>query len=308
LADGGGHVTRRTLLSAGAAGLLLPAAGCSATASRPSRPGPGDPHPSPAWPEAAARLADLERRFEARLGLYAVDTGSGVTAAYRAGERFAMCSTYKALAAGAILHRDSRGELARHVSYRRADLVEHSPVTALQVAAGMTVEQLCAAAVSYSDNTAANLLLRELGGPAGVTAFARSLGDRVTRLDRTEPDLNKATPGDVRDTTSPRAIAADFEAVVVRSALTPANRALLTRWLIRDTTGAGRIRAGVPRGWTVADKTGTGGYGTDNDVAVLWPPGRPPVVLAVMSRRAAPDAQPSNALIAEATRIVLALL
>jgi beta-lactamase class A len=300
-------VTCRALLITGAAGLLLPVTGCSGSSSGAHPASPSGLHPGAA-PSVAARLAGLERRFGARLGVYTRDTGSGAAVIYQADERFPMCSTYKVLAAAAVLHRDSPAELDKHVSYSRADLVEHSPVTAAHLAAGMTVEQLCQAAVSYGDNTAANLLLRELGGPAGVTAYARSLADHVTRLDRTEPDLNQATPGDDRDTTSPRAIGADFEAVVIGTALTPENRSLLTRWLVSDTTGAGEIRAAVPAGWMVGDKTGTGGYGTDNDIAILWPPQRSPIVLAVMSTRTTPDAQPSNALIAAATRTVLPAL
>jgi beta-lactamase class A len=143
---------------------------------------------------------------------------------------------------------------------------------------------------------------------AGTAGSLLPLADRVTRLDRNEPFLNEATPGDDRDTTSPRAIGADYEALAVGTALTPKNRSLLTRWLVGDTTGAGRIRAGVPAGWTVGDKTGTGRYGTENDIAILWPPKRAPIVLAVMSVRAAQDAQPSDALIAQATRTVLPAL
>jgi len=172
----------------------------------------------------------------------------------------------------------------------------------------MTLGQLCQAAVSDSDSTAANLLLHALGGPGGVTAFARTLGDHVTRLDRTEPYLNEAAPGDPRDTTSPRAIGADFAALVTGAALTPANRSLLTRWLVASTTGAGLIRAAVPAGWTAGDKTGTGGYGTSNDIGVLWPPRRSPIVMAIMSTRATPGAAPASTLIAEAARIVLPAL
>jgi beta-lactamase class A len=255
----------------------------------------------------AAHLADLERQFDARLGLYARDTGSGATVAYRADERFPMCSTYKALAVAAILQRGNT-ELTKHVSYRKADLVDYSPITGQHVARGMTVEQLCDAAIRYSDNTAANLLLRELGGTSAVTSFARSLGDQVTRLDRTEPDVNQALPGDDRDTTSPRAFGADFEAMVIDTALTSTSRSLLTRWLVGNTTGEGRIRGGLPKGWSIGDKTGSGSYGTANDIAVLWPPARSPIVLAVMSTRTTKDAQANVALLASATSTALAQL
>jgi beta-lactamase class A len=316
--DGGGLVPRRALLITGAAGLLLPVAGCSVSTSAPGRPArPAAPSRQPGGatgrtaggdPAVAARLAGLERRFGARLGVYARDTGSGATVAYQADERFPMCSTFKVLAAAAILHRDSPAELGRRVRYSRADLMPPSPVTAAHLATGLTVEQLCQAAVSDSDSTAANLLLAKLGGPAGVTAYARSLADHVTRLDRTEPTLNEGTPGDDRDTSSPAALGADYAAIVTGSALAPKGRSLLTRWLVGSVTGAGRIRAAVPAGWTVGDKSGTGGYGTDNDIAVLWPPKRSPIVLAIMSTRATQTAPPANALVAQATGIILPAL
>jgi beta-lactamase class A len=304
---GGALVLRRTLLISGAAGLLLPVAGCSGSGS-------GTPPASPSGRPAGdpstvtGRLAGLERHFGARLGVYARDTGSGATVVYQADERFPMCSTFKVLAAAAILHRDSPAELGKRVSYSRADLLPASPVTTAHQATGLTVEQLCQAAVSDSDSTAANLLLARLGGPAGVTAYARSLADHVTRLDRTEPTLNEGTPGDDRDTSSPAALAADYTAIVTGTALAPRARALITRWLVGSTTGAGRIRAAIPAGWTVGDKTGTGGYGTCNDIAVLWPLKGSPIVLAIMSTRATQGAAPSNALIAQATGIVLPAL
>lgn len=296
-AECGGMVTRRALLLAGAAGLVLPAAGCSAPA--PARP---------AGAAAAARLAELERRFGARLGVYARDTGRGTVLTYHADQRFPMCSTFKVLATAAVLHRYDRAELGQLVRYGRADLVPPSPVSTAHLGTGLTLRQLGQAAVSDSDSTAANLLLARLGGPAAVTRYARTLGDQVTRLDRTEPTVNQARPGDDQDTTSPRAIGGDYMTLLFGAALPRADRALLTRWLVGGTTGAGRIRAAVPRGWTVGDKTGTGQYGTDNDVGVLWPPGRAPIVLAVLSTRASPGAAPSDALIAQATRVALAAL
>jgi beta-lactamase class A len=243
-----------------------------------------------------------------RLGVYARDTVTGATVVHRSGERFAMCSTFKALAVGALLDRDGVAGLDRRVSYRRADLLEHAPVTRKHLARGMTLRELADAAIRFSDNTAANLVLRELGGPSAVTSFTRSLGDRVTRLDRVEPELNQARPGDVRDTTSPGAIAADLEAMLFGGALGVAERSLLKRWLVGNTTGAGAIRAGVPAGWVVGDKTGSGGYGTANDIAVLWPPSSAPVVLAVLSTRRStrPQARAVEGLIAKVTARVLA--
>ncbi len=249
------------------------------------------------------RLIELERRFEARLGVYASDTGTGRELAYRADERFAMCSVFKALAAAAVLDRAPRGHLDERVHYRESDLAAFSPIAEQHVGDGMTIRELCDAAVRYSDNTAGNLLLADLGGPAEITAFARSLGDDVTRLDRTEPELNSAIPGDERDTTTPRAIAGSVRTLVLGDRLDPADRALFTEWLVGNTTGDERIRAGVPAGWRVGDKTGTGSYATANDVAVVWPPGAAPIALAIMTSRANEDAEVDNALIADAAAV-----
>jgi beta-lactamase class A len=174
----------------------------------------------------------------------------------------------------------------------------------------MTIRQLCDAGVRYSDGTAGNLLLRDLGGPAQLTAYARSLGDTVTRMDRIEPAIVEATPGDPRDTTSPRAFGADYQKIVLGDALPPDKRAFLRDLLERNATGAGaqRIRAGIPQGWTMADKTGTGDYGTLNDIAVVWPPQSAPLVIAIMSSKATKDAEYDQALIAEAAAYVVTTL
>ena len=194
------------------------------------------------------------------------------------------------------------------VRYTRADLMESSVFTRDHVRTGMTLRQVCQAAVRFSDGTAGNLMLREIGGPAALTGYLRGLGDDVTRVDREEPHLARSAPGDRRDTTTPRAIAADYRKIVLGDALPPDRRALLRDWLERNTTGDARIRAGVPRGWRVADRTGTGNYGVANDVAVVWPPASAPIVMAVMTRRGREDAQPREALIAEAAAHVLAAL
>ncbi|MGA4963552.1 class A beta-lactamase [Streptomyces pseudogriseolus] len=276
----------------------VPAAGGSATAGR--------RNPDPVSPP---RLRALEREFGARLGVFAVDTGTGATVVHRADERFALCSTFKTLAAAAVVDHRPGARLDERISYSTADLVTYSPVTEKHTGDGMTLRQLCDAAVRYSDNTAGNLLLRDIGGPRGLTAYARRLGDRVTRLDHIEPELNSNPPGDPRDTTSPRAIAADYRALVLGDALPPAGRALLTDWLVRNTTGDRRIRAAVPRGWRVGDKTGGGEWGRGNDVAVLWPgAGRSPLVLSVLTERPDRAASPSDELVAEAARRVLDVL
>ncbi|MGW4025415.1 class A beta-lactamase [Streptomyces sp. NPDC005009] len=302
------HPSRRALLLAAA---LAPVAGCATGTPARERgqagpPAPSrTPTPSPVDPRS---LTGLEREYGARLGVYALATGTGATVVHRADERFALCSTFKTLAAAAVLDRHPVAGLDRRVTYTRADLVAYSPVTEKHVGTGMSLRDLCDAAVRYSDNTAANLLLRELGGPRALTAHLRGLGDRVSRLDHDEPELNGNPPGDPRDTTSPRAVAADYRALVLGDALPAAKRELLTDWLVRNTTGDLRVRAGVPRDWKVGDKTGTGDWGRANDVAVLWPPRAAPLVIAVLTERPDRGADPSDALVAEATRRALAAL
>ena len=173
---------------------------------------------------------------------------------------------------------------------------------------GLTLAQLCKAAITLSDNTAGNLLLASIGGPAGLTAFAASLGDRTTRLDRTEPALNEALPGDVRDTTTPNAMAETLSKVTIGSALSAVSRAQLVAWMAASKTGDSRLRAGLPRGWPVGDKTGTGNRGTANDIAVVWPPGRPPVILATYLTGASGDGPTKDAVIASVARAAAAVL
>ncbi|RAN96494.1 class A beta-lactamase [Micromonospora noduli] len=250
----------------------------------------------------------LEEQFGARLGIYAVDTGTGRTVEYRADERFAYASTWKALAAAEVLDGTTDAQLDRVVRYSTRDLVAHSPITEKHVGEGMSLRALADAAVRYSDNTAGNLLLRHLGGPAGFEAKLRALGDTVTDVARYETALNEGTPGDKRDTSTARALAGDLRAYTVGVALEPADRDVLRARLRGNTTGAALVRAGVPAGWVVGDKTGTGGYGTRNDIAVIWPPDRAPIVLAVLSSRDRKDATPADAVIAQATRVVVAQL
>ena len=231
----------------------------------------------------ADALIDLERKSGGRLGVAILDTGSGKALAHRAGERFPMCSTFKFLAAAAVLARVDRKQetLERRIPFTKADLLEYAPVTTPRVGEGtMPLGDLCEAAVTMSDNTAANLLLATFGGPKGLTAYARSIGDRVTRLDRNEPALNEATPGDPRDTTSPTAMLTTMKTLLLGSALTPASREKLTAWLVANKTGNARLRAGIPAGWRVGDKTGTGNHGATNDIGILFPPNRKPILVA----------------------------
>jgi beta-lactamase class A len=233
---------------------------------------------------ANKRLADIEAREGGRLGVFVRDTGTGATIEHRADEPFPMCSTFKLLTAAAALKRVDEGieRLDRKIAYGPGDLLEYAPITKAHIAeGGMTVADLCAAAIDWSDNTAGNLVLQSIGGPAGFTQFARSLGDNVTRLDRNEPTLNESLPGDPRDTTSPRAMAASMQKVLVGDGLSDGSRGQLQTWLIGDKVGDKRLRAGLPPSWRIGDKTGTGDRGSTNAVAIIWPPGRAPLIVTV---------------------------
>jgi len=230
------------------------------------------------------QIVAIEAREGGRLGVAILDTSDGATLGYRDDERFPMCSTFKLLASAAVLKRVDAGaeRLDRKIAYTAADLLDYAPIAKAHVAdGGMSVGELCAAAIDWSDNTAANLILQSIGGPAGFTQFVRSLGDSVTRLDRIEPELNAATPGDERDTTSPRAMVGDMQAVLAGNALSEASLRRLESWLVDDKVGDKRLRAGLPPSWRVGDKTGTGDYGTTNCIAIIRPPGRAPIFAAV---------------------------
>ena len=240
--------------------------------------------------------------------MFLLDTGSGRTVEHRADERFAYASTFKALAGGALLASTTPEEMAEAVPVAAGDLVAYSPVTEQRVGSTMTLAELAQAAVEVSDNTAANLVLERLGGPAGLERQLRALGDTVTEVDRVEPDLNEAVPGDVRDTSTPRAMATDLAAYVLGDALDEADQAVLDGWLRSSTTGTDLVRAGVPADWVVGSKSGSGRYGTRNDVAVLRPPGRAPLVVAVLTSRAAEDAERRDEAVAAAARAAVAAL
>jgi beta-lactamase class A len=256
---------------------------------------------------AIARLAALEKQRGGRLGVAALHTASGTRIDHRAGERFAMCSTFKFLAAACALARVDRREerLDRRIVFGERDLVTYSPMTQDRVGApGMTIAELCDAAMTLSDNTAGNLLLASFGGPAGLTAFARSIGDTVTRLDRIEPDLNEATPGDPRDTTTPAAMLESVRRLVLGDALAAASRKQLIDWLVANKTGDARLRAGLPKEWRAGDKTGSGSHATTNDIAVLWPPDRAPIIVSAYFAESPASADERNAVLADIARIV----
>jgi beta-lactamase class A len=286
------HLTRRHFLGAAC---TLPLAGIARAA----------PAPTPAS-TPAARLAALEAGFPGRLGVHAFRDGSPGSLAHRMDERFPMCSTAKLLIVGAILRR-SQSEPAlmdTSIAYAADALVSYSPTTEKHVGAGLRVRELCEATITLSDNTAANLLLRELHGPAAVTAFARSIGDTQFRLDRWETALNSAIPGDPRDTTTPQAMARTLHRLALGDGLAAPQRQQLQAWLRGCSTGATRIRAGVPAGWDVGDKTGTGAYGSTNDIGVVWPPAGAPIVVAIYTTQRRESADSRVDVVAAAAKIV----
>jgi beta-lactamase class A len=248
---------------------------------------------------ANKHLASIEECEGGRLGVFVRDTGIGLTFTHRADERFPMCSTFKLLAAAAALKRVDEGaeRLDRTIPFGPSDLLEYAPIAKTHVAdGGMTLAEACAAAIDWSDNTAANLILQAIGGPAGFTQFARSLGDSTTRLDRNEPSLNTATPGDERDTTSPRATAKDMGQVPLGRVLSEASRRRLQAWLIDDKVGNKRLRAGLPPSWPIGDKTGTGDHGTANTIAIIWPPERAPLIATVYYTESSAPTEARNAI------------
>ncbi|MGY0714487.1 class A beta-lactamase [Azospirillum argentinense] len=230
----------------------------------------------------ADAIAALEKRSGGRLGVAVLDTGTGQRFGHRADERFPMCSTFKFLLAGAVLKRvdEGRERLDRPIPVTKADMVPYAPFAETRLdGPPPTVAELCEATMTLSDNVAANLLLPAVGDPAGLTAFLRTLGDRKTRLDRNEPSLNSAIPGDPRDTTTPAAMVHSMERLMLGDALTPASRERLIAWMVANRTGDKRLRAGLPKGWRVGDKTGTGVRGTANDIGIVWPEGRAPLLI-----------------------------
>ncbi|RDW16675.1 class A beta-lactamase [Oceanobacillus chungangensis] len=250
-------------------------------------------------------FSKLEDEFDATLGVFALDTGTNETVTYRPDQRFAYTSTHKALAVGVLLQQKSIGDLNQRITYTHDDLVNYNPITEKHVDTGMTLKELADASLRYSDNTAGNLILQQVGGPSGFKKALREIGDNVTNPERIEPELNEVNPGETHDTSTPRALAISLQAFTLGDVLPTEKRALLIDWMKRNTTGDTLIRAGVPEGWEVADKTGAGLYGTRNDIAIIWPPKGNPIVLAILSDRNTKDATYDDKLIEQATRVVL---
>ena len=290
------HVRRHLLLASGAA-MLCPAPLLFAA-------------PATSLAAAHTQLAALEQAAGGRLGVAAWRQGSELRVAYRADERFPLASTFKAMLAGAVLARSvsQPGLLDQHVRYEKKELVTYSPITEKHLADGMSVADLCAATLQYSDNSAANFLMTLLGGPQAVTAFARSIGNTVFQLERWETELNSAIPGEVRDTASPASMAHSLQQLLLENSLPAPQRQQLDAWMRGNTTGDKRIRAGVPAGWQVSDKTGSGAYGSVNDIGVAYPPSGAPLVIAVYYTREQKKADTNQDIITAATRIVTAAL
>ena len=255
------------------------------------------------------RLAELEARHKGRIGVAIHNLATGARVGHRADERFLMCSTFKALLAAHILARVDRKEevLDRRVVVKKSDLSEWSPVVEKRVGGnGISIAELCEAAITLSDNAAANLLLAASGGPKALTAFLRGMGDEVTRLDRTEPELNyHETPDDERDTTTPAAMAETLRRLIIGDVLSPRSRAQLAAWLVMNKTGDTRLRAGLPADWLTGDRKGTNGdkHGNANDVAIAWSPDRGAVVVTAFCEIPGISGDERNAVIAEIGRI-----
>jgi len=275
-------------------------------AAIPQKPVLGDPSVEPA-PPVHDRIEALQRQHNVKIGVYAVELESGRTVSHLDGESFAMCSTFKGYAAARVLQMVQNGELTLDrqvfVDPEQAAL-PNSPRTAPNAGGQMTLADLCAAAVQVSDNAAGNLLLQTIGGPSAITDFARSIGDERTRLDRWEIELNTAIPGDPRDTSTPRALGGGYRSLLSGDVLAPPQRQQLEDWMRANETSS--MRTGLPDGWTTADKTGNGDYGSTNDVGMAYGPQGQRLLLAIMTRSQANDPKAANnrPLIGELTKLL----
>ncbi len=257
------------------------------------------------------QLADLEKKTGGRLGVSVLDTETNISLGHREEEHFPLCSTYKALAVGFVLARVDQGmeKLDRRVTYGKDKVVTYSPATEKHADTdGMTVGELCGAAITLSDNTAGNLLLESFGGPAALTSWLRTTGDTETRLDRNEPDVNQAAKDDPRDTTTPDAMLDSIGLLTLGNTLSETSRDQLVNWLVANTTGNNRLRAGLPKEWKTGDKTGTGNNGSYADIAVIWPPDRGPVLVTTFVADATAPAKDVETVFAEIGKIVVGMV
>ena len=256
----------------------------------------------------AVTFRELEKKYDAQIGVYVFDTNTRREISYHADKRFAYCSTHKVLSVAALLKLKTLDELNERKFFSEEEILSYAPITKNHVADGMTLAEICEAAVRVSDNTAANLILRELGGVENFKASLREIGDNVTEPARLEPEMNIFSPDSIDDTSTPRQLAKDLEIYLLRDLLSDDKKFLLATWMSDNAVTDELIRAGVPKDWRVLDKSGSGNYGTRNDIAVVYPPNRKPIIIAIMTRRNKPDAKFDNALIADAAKIVTARL
>lgn len=301
-------MTRRTILAGAAAAIpaTLIATAAGASAPGPAQSGGGTQATGRArQSDVVSELRELERQLDGEIGVHAIDTSTGACFGYRDQQPFLLCSVSKVLVVATVLNLASQEPklLGRHVDIAQEDLLAYAPVTSQHLEDGMTVEELCVAALTVSDNTASNLLMEQCGGPEAVTDFVRSTGDLTTRLDRIEPDLNDASGG--LDTTTPAAFSETLNRLALGGGLSVSGRDKLVGWMKESTTGAEQIRAGLPEGTLVGDKTGSGTHGESNDVAVIWPEQGGPIVMSVFSTsRRTDDTDAQKAAIAGTARAV----
>lgn len=256
--------------------------------------------------QSQEQLSHLEKKFNGKIGVYAIDTNNNQIIAYRANERFPIQSTMKLIAVAALFKQSNSDKnlLQEKIIYTKKDLIYWHPITGTNVDKGMSLEALAEAAMSYSDNTAANLIIKKLGGPAAITNFAHSIGNQTFNIEHYEGSLN-SNPASLQDTSTPKDMAISVEKLMLDSLLTRTQKAELTIWMQNNTTGYKRIRAGVPIGWTVADKTGSGDYGIANDIGILWSPLCKPIVLAIYTIQSQQNAKSRDDIVASTTSIIL---
>lgn len=255
------------------------------------------------------KIKTIELDYGGKIGLTAIDIGNNKSIGFNSNKRFPMCSTFKFMLVAAILKKSMNepGLLEKRIHYNKSDVIStYSPYTKQNIPDGMTVSELCQAAM-LSDNTAANILIHEVGGIAEVNHFAQSIGDESFRLDRIEPDLNTAIPGDPRDTSTPQSMATSIQKIGFSNVLSLSRRTLFLKWLKNNTTGINRIKAGVPEDWIVGDKTGTCSYGTTNDVGIVWPKNCSPIIISIFYTQPDKnkDAKPKDIVIQEVTKLTI---
>ncbi|HIX00427.1 MAG TPA: class A beta-lactamase [Candidatus Nesterenkonia stercoripullorum] len=302
----GARSPRRRCLATVATSLALVLGACSSDSPEAESPSTAaEAEESEGSPDLQEQFDELESRFDARLGVYAVDTASGDAVEWRAEDRFAYASTIKAMAAGALLDDVGIEGLDREVTIDSDDIIAHSPVTEQHTGEAMTLAELSEAAMVISDNAAANYLFDALGGVSSLGTSLEELGDEVTSVARDEPDLNEAAPGDERDTTTPRAFGENLQEFAFGDTLSAQEQELFTGWLKDTETGDTLVRADLPDDWTVGDKSGSAGYGTRNDIAVVWPDEGGPLVVSVFSDLGDDDAEADDRLIAEAAELAV---